>query len=68
MAIDTLGRPITNVAMIGAFAGVSGMIDIADADRAIKDHFSDSLYIKNKLLLEEAYRSTVSKAQSFDAE
>lgn len=57
MALEVLGRPITNVAMLGAFASVSGAVDLTTADKAIKDHFSPKIYEKNKRLLEEAYEA-----------
>lgn len=57
MALNVLGRPITNVAMLGAFASVSGAVDLASADKAIKEHFSPKIYEQNKRLLAEAYEA-----------
>lgn len=55
MALQVLGRPITNMAMLGAFASVSGTVDLSTADKAIRAHFSPQVYEKNKQLLKEAY-------------
>lgn len=57
MALDVLGRPITNVAMLGAFASVSGFVDLEAAEKALKEHFAPPVYEKNKLLLLEAYKA-----------
>lgn len=57
MALDLLGRPITNVAMIGAFAAIYGDLELDHVDRAIKEFFSPGIYQKNKKLLNEAYKA-----------
>lgn len=62
MAMNVLGRPITNIAMLGAFAGVSGYVDLTAANRAIQEHFSPMIYEKNKRLLEIAYEAMKGEA------
>lgn len=57
MALDILGRPITNVAMLGAFAGVSGIIALENIDKALEQAFSKSVCEKNKQLLRGAYEA-----------
>ena len=55
LALKVLGKPITNVAMLGAFAGVSGVFDLQTAGKAIDDFFAPELSEKNKNLFKEAY-------------
>jgi pyruvate ferredoxin oxidoreductase gamma subunit len=57
MALEILGRPITNVAMLGAFAGISGLFDLSAAEKAIDKSFSPSISEKNKKLLRSAYEA-----------
>lgn len=57
MAIEHLGRSITNVAMIGAFAAASGLFEIKDAEKVLKDSFSQNLCEKNTALLKASYKS-----------
>jgi pyruvate ferredoxin oxidoreductase gamma subunit len=62
MAVDVLGRPITNIAMIGAFAAVSGIPSLAHAYDALREFFPPKLYEKNKILLQEAYTAVKKEA------
>ena len=55
MALDTLGRPITNVAMLGALLGVSGISGTEDAGKALERTFAKSICEKNKMLMQQAY-------------
>jgi pyruvate ferredoxin oxidoreductase gamma subunit len=55
MATSVLGKPITNVAMIGAFAATSGILAPESADDALRDFFSPKLYEGNKILLQKAF-------------
>lgn len=64
MALDILGRPITNVAMLGAFAGVSGMFALEKAETVLKHNFEGALFEKNRKLLYEAYNTVKGGAQS----
>jgi len=57
MALKIMGRPITNVAMLGAFAGVSGMFALENAETVLASNFKGPLLEKNKLLLHEAYNA-----------
>ena len=57
MALDILGRPITNITMMGAFLGACDLIDTDKADQVIKDHFSKKLYEKNSRCLKLAYET-----------
>jgi len=57
MALTIMGRPITNVAMLGAFARVSGMFALENAEAVLAGSFKGSLLEKNKQLLHEAYNA-----------
>ena len=57
MALKLLGRPITNVAMLGALVGVTGTVTLENADRVVKDNFNAKLYEKNSALLKAAYET-----------
>ena len=57
MALKIMGRPITNVAMLGALAGVSGMFALENAETVLAGSFKGPLLEKNKQLLHEAYNA-----------
>jgi len=56
LAISILGRPITNTAMIGALAAVSGIVKLESIIEAIKAEMNDSLVPANVRIVEESYR------------
>jgi pyruvate ferredoxin oxidoreductase gamma subunit len=55
LAMDVLGRDIVNTAMLGAFAGFTGMVSVEGLIKGVEEHFSGSLAEKNKKLVEEVY-------------
>ncbi|HKL11012.1 MAG TPA: 2-oxoacid:acceptor oxidoreductase family protein [Clostridia bacterium] len=55
IALDVLGLPITNTAMMGAFIAVSGHVSLEDAKKAIDDNLKPKVAGKNKDLLEKVY-------------
>lgn len=55
MSQEIMGRAITNVPMLGAFARISGIVDLDDADAALQKSFPKGLYEKNKQLLLKAF-------------
>jgi pyruvate ferredoxin oxidoreductase gamma subunit len=55
LAIKMLGRPITNTAMVGAFAGATGILKLETLKETAEELFNGALAEKNKLLIEEAY-------------
>ena len=63
MALDILGRPITNVAMLGALLGVSALTGTEEAGKALERTFSKSVCEKNKALLSKACQSVKGGAQ-----
>ncbi|MBD3204861.1 4Fe-4S dicluster domain-containing protein [Candidatus Bathyarchaeota archaeon] len=43
IALETLGRPITNTAILGGFAKVTGLLEIESIEKAIKKYFPGRL-------------------------
>ncbi len=56
LAIEKLGRPITNTVMVGAFAGLTGLIKLETLRKTIAEWFRNpSIAGKNAELVEIAY-------------
>ncbi|MDR1126231.1 MAG: 2-oxoacid:acceptor oxidoreductase family protein [Deltaproteobacteria bacterium] len=55
MSLEIMSRAITNVPMLGAFARISGIVDLDDAEAALKKSFPEALYEKNRQLLLKAF-------------
>jgi pyruvate ferredoxin oxidoreductase gamma subunit len=55
IAIETLGRPIVNTTMLGAFCGATGEMKLESLNKAISDRFSGELGRKNQLAVKTAY-------------
>ena len=47
IALEVLGRPIINTILLGAFAGLTGLIKMPAVEKAIKERFDGDLAIKN---------------------
>lgn len=58
LAIEVLGRPITNTAMLGALLAVSDVVSIASVKDAIKQTMGASIAGKNCSVVEKAYEMT----------
>jgi len=57
LAIEHLGRPITNTVMVGAFAGLTGLVKLETLKKTIVEWFRNpSIAEKNAELVEIAYR------------
>lgn len=56
MAMETLGRPITNTAMVGAFGGATRIVTLETLIDVVNEWFSGEIAQKNAKLIEEAYR------------
>ncbi|WP_297550146.1 pyruvate/ketoisovalerate ferredoxin oxidoreductase subunit gamma [Thermococcus sp.] len=59
IALDILGLPITNTAILGAVAKATGIVDLKYVQEAIKETFSGTLGEKNAKAAEEAFNKTV---------
>lgn len=55
IALDTLGLPIMNTAIMGAFAAITGEFSIDSIKKAIAEKFGDELARKNILAAQMAY-------------
>jgi pyruvate ferredoxin oxidoreductase gamma subunit len=56
LAMDVLGRPITNTVMVGAFAGATKLVKLETLKETIAEWFSDkTIAEKNVKLVETAY-------------
>jgi len=56
IALEELGRPIMNTVLLGAFAGLSGMISLEAIERSIRHRFPGELGEKNIKAAERAYK------------
>ncbi len=59
IALDVLGLPITNTAILGAVAKATGIVELDYVKEAIKETFSGTLGEKNAKAAEEAFNKTV---------
>ena len=55
IALETLGRPITNTAILGAFAKVTGLVGMESLAEAIKEEFPERIVQSNILAMQKAY-------------
>ncbi len=58
IALDILGLPITNTAILGAVAKATGVVELKYVQEAIKETFSGTLGEKNAKAAEEAFNRT----------
>ena len=55
IALETLGRPITNTAILGAFAKVTGLIKVESIEKALKKTFPGRLGEMNIAAVKRSY-------------
>jgi len=55
IALDIIGKPIVNTIMLGAFAGLTGLIKKDSVIKAIKNRFSGEIAEKNIKAIEAAF-------------
>ncbi len=55
LAMDFIGKPIVNTTLIGAFAGVSGLIRPESIKNAVMERFSGKVGEKNAAAIQAAY-------------
>jgi pyruvate ferredoxin oxidoreductase gamma subunit len=56
IALDVLGVPIVNTAMLGAFAAVSKVVTLDSLKKAVSKRFPEKLALKNQKAVEVAYQ------------
>jgi 2-oxoacid:acceptor oxidoreductase delta subunit (pyruvate/2-ketoisovalerate family) len=59
VALETIGRPITNTAILGAFSRGTGEIKLESLIQAVRMEMSDRMAETNIKALEMAYNSTI---------
>jgi len=55
LALEHLGRPITNTAMMGALIALGGFVSLEDCKQAIEASMKPSIAAKNCILIEKAF-------------
>jgi 2-oxoacid:acceptor oxidoreductase gamma subunit (pyruvate/2-ketoisovalerate family) len=61
IAIKTLGTPITNTAMLGAVARVTGLVSLQSVEKVIGERFRQDVAEKNFAVIKEAYEEVISE-------
>lgn len=56
LALNVLKRPITNTAMLGAFLGVSQIVDLEEVLQSLANHLGPKLVPSNIEVIEQAYK------------
>jgi len=56
LALELLGKPIVNTAMLGAFAKMTGLVSVESLNKAIAGRFPGKVGEVNQQLVEEAYK------------
>jgi pyruvate ferredoxin oxidoreductase gamma subunit len=59
IALEILGRPVVNTAMLGAFAKVTNLLTIKSLEEALTERFSKDIAEKNIEAIKKAYEETV---------
>jgi len=57
IALETIGRPITNTALLGAFAKVTGVVKLESVEKAIKKYFPGRLGDMNIAAVRKSYKA-----------
>ena len=60
IAVEILGRPITNTAMLGAVARAAATVDLKSIQEAVKERFPLKIAERNMKILERAYNEVTS--------
>lgn len=58
IALEEIGSPIVNTAMLGAFAKVTGMVKMESLEKAIVGRFSEKVAEKNIRAIKRCYEET----------
>jgi 2-oxoacid:acceptor oxidoreductase gamma subunit (pyruvate/2-ketoisovalerate family) len=56
VAVRILGRPITNTAMLGAVAHVTGIVKLESIEKVVKERFRGNIAEKNVAVVKETYK------------
>jgi len=61
IAIKVLGMPITNTAMLGAVAHVTGIVNLKSVEKIVNERFRQDIAEKNFAVVKEAYEEVKSE-------
>ncbi|MDH5460475.1 MAG: pyruvate ferredoxin oxidoreductase subunit gamma [Candidatus Bathyarchaeota archaeon] len=61
IAVRILGRPITNTAMLGAVARITGIVQLKSIEKVVKERFRQTIAEKNVAVVKEAYKEVKSE-------
>jgi 2-oxoacid:acceptor oxidoreductase gamma subunit (pyruvate/2-ketoisovalerate family) len=61
ISLKILGMPITNTAMLGAVARVTGIVNLETVERMIGERFRGEVAVKNFAVVKEAYQGVRSE-------
>jgi 2-oxoacid:acceptor oxidoreductase gamma subunit (pyruvate/2-ketoisovalerate family) len=61
ISLKILGLPITNTAMLGAVARVTGLVSLETIEKMIKERFRADVAEKNFAVVKEAYQEVISE-------
>lgn len=64
IALETLGRPITNTAILGAFAKVTGLISVESIEKALKKNFPGRIGEMNIAAVKRSYAEVKGPVQA----
>jgi len=57
IAMDVIGRPIPNMVMVGAFAGMTGLVSLESIQAAVKERFAGKVGEMNAEAVAKAYEA-----------
>ena len=66
IALETLGRPITNTAILGAFAKVTGLVNLASLEEAVRREFPERIVESNIRAMREAFKEVSEPVDASD--
>jgi 2-oxoacid:acceptor oxidoreductase gamma subunit (pyruvate/2-ketoisovalerate family) len=61
IAMKILGMPITNTAMLGAVAHVTGIVNLKSVEKIVNERFRRDIAEKNSAVVKEAYEEVKSE-------
>lgn len=61
IAMRIMGRPITNTAMLGAVARITGIVNLESIEKVVKERFRQNIAEKNIKIIKEAYEEAKSE-------
>jgi 2-oxoisovalerate/pyruvate ferredoxin oxidoreductase gamma subunit len=62
LAVETLGKPITNTVVLGAMVKATGIVKLDNVEKAIKAEFKGPMGEKNAMLVKAAFDKTTGPA------